>query len=126
MRGRDADQPGRRLDHLSNPFRGKREPVLEPEVDEGNVAPDCARGLQIGRIIRPHDDEIVLFPEQRGRDDEQGARRAAGDQDVVSAQGRVVRSYQRAQFGAALMLAVKQDEAVGNQEAEVGERLVRY
>src|SRR3546814_1896443 len=83
-----------------------------------------ARRVQMGRIVGLGDDEVIVRPEQRGRDDEQRTRGTAGNQHIVDAEPRRIFENQLAQPLTAAMLAIKKGE-VGDGQAEAAERLVR-
>src|SRR3546814_19590663 len=66
---------------------------------------------------------MVVRPQQGGRDDEQGARGAAGNQHIVDVQSRRAFQNQLAQPFAAAMLAIEKRK-IGNGQAQGAERLV--
>src|SRR3546814_18106175 len=83
-----------------------------------------ARRVQMGRIVGLDDDEVIVRPEQRGRDDEQRARCTAGNQHIVDAEPRRISENQLAQPLTAAMIAIKKGEVGRSEERRVGKECV--
>ena len=98
---------------------------VEIEVEKGDVAFEDARRLDVGGVVRAHDDDVVAGIEQRDRNDEERRGRSRGEQHIVRAEPAAgARGEQRAQARMPGMVGVGEGERAQIGEAEIAQSAV--
>ena len=83
----DADQAGVGAEHRLDPLEVERPVVLEADRDRLDIGGEAARGLEVGRVVRLLDEDVVAGFEQRRGDDEERRSGAGGDEDLIGVDG---------------------------------------
>ena len=129
MRHRDAHVPGAGPDQGQQRLHVHAEALLEGQVEEADVRLDGPRRLDVGGVVRTHDDEMVALVQQRRGDDEQGLGGARRDEHIVTAHAALrpsaLRGDELAEDAVAGMVAVEQHH-VGELQTQVREGAVAH
>ena len=132
VRTRDADQLRLARSHTGGESLDVEPPVVvERQVDDVDVRADGARCLEVGRVVRAHDDCVVTGFEQCRRRAKQCGRRARRDEHVVGSQSVAAGCDTLTQPRIAEVVAVAQQQLVDVDvepeisEPPVGDRALR-